>query len=253
MSAGAGSKGARDYDWAWISITQPAHETAGHHWLLIRRRINDGELAFYRCWSARAVPLRVLVRVAGTRWSSETCFQTGKTLGLDEPQVHRWHAWHRHVTLIMLAQAILTVIAARERGDRPAADQTVIPLTLPEIRRLFAKPSTNPPPDQPLADLVTLATPTPSTRPDQPLPPSRPTNPSTGIYITNPGCRTRRHGMNTPGPMSGATQLTAIRPESSPQLLVTSNLQPDGSRNSFAPVRKRNIAFGPYIIGDVLQ
>ncbi|MFG1914002.1 hypothetical protein [Micromonospora sp. NPDC048898] len=116
----------------------------GHHWLLIRRRISDGELAFYRRWSPQPVPLRVLVRVAGTRWSIETCFQPGKTISLDEPQVRRWHAWHRHVTLVMLAQVILTVIAAHERDDRPATDQRAIPLTLPEIRRLFAKLITTP-------------------------------------------------------------------------------------------------------------
>ncbi|NES17076.1 MULTISPECIES: IS701 family transposase [Micromonospora] len=142
LSAGAGSKGARDYDWAWIAITPPPDETNGQHSLLIRRRISDGELAFYRCWSARPAALRTLVRVAGTRWSIETCFQTGKSIGLDEPQVRRWHAWHRHVTLVMLAHAILTVIASRERAHRPA-DHELIPLTLPEIRRLFAKLITN--------------------------------------------------------------------------------------------------------------
>jgi SRSO17 transposase len=142
-SAGAGSKGDRDYDWAWIAITAPDDEAAGQHTLLIRRRISDGELAFYRCWSPRPVPLRVLVRVAGTRWRVETCFQTGKTIGLDEPQVRRWDSWYRHTTLVMLAHAILTVIAARERKNHVAADHTLIPLTLNEIRRLFAKLITN--------------------------------------------------------------------------------------------------------------
>jgi SRSO17 transposase len=137
ISAGAGSKGERDYDWAWIAITPPTGQTGGHHSLLVRRRISDGELAFYRCWSPRPVPLRVLVRVAGTRWTVETCFQTGKRVGLDEPQVRRWDSWYRHVTLVMLAHAILTVIAARER-DRHT-DPALIPLTLPEIRRLFAR------------------------------------------------------------------------------------------------------------------
>jgi hypothetical protein len=74
LSAGAGSKGDRDYDWAWIAITAPDGEAAGHHWLPIRRRISDGELAFYRCWSPRPVPLRALVKVAGIRWNVETCF-----------------------------------------------------------------------------------------------------------------------------------------------------------------------------------
>jgi len=143
LSAGAGSKGDRDYDWAWIDITAPDDEAAGQHTLLVRRRISDGELAFYRCWSSRPVPLRILVGVAGTRWSVETCFQTGKTIGLDEPQVRRWDSWYRHTTLVMLAHAILTVIAARERDGQPVTDQPRIPLTLNEIRRLFARFITN--------------------------------------------------------------------------------------------------------------
>lgn len=37
ISAGAGSKGERDYDWAWIAIIPPDDETGGHHSLLVRR------------------------------------------------------------------------------------------------------------------------------------------------------------------------------------------------------------------------
>jgi SRSO17 transposase len=148
ISAGPGSKGERYYDWAWITITPPAAETGaetgGCHSLLIRRRISDGELAFYRCWSPQPVPLHVLVRVAGTRWNVETCFQTAKRIGLDEPQVRRWDSWYRHTTLVMLAHAILTAIAARERDHHTgASDQTLIALTFNEIRRLFARLITN--------------------------------------------------------------------------------------------------------------
>jgi hypothetical protein len=39
----------------------------------------------------------------------------------------------------MLAHAILTVIAARERARPQPAGQQLIPLTVNEIRRLFAK------------------------------------------------------------------------------------------------------------------
>jgi hypothetical protein len=94
------------------------------------------------------VPLRTLVRVAGTRWNVETCFQTGKTIGLDEPQVRQWTSWYRHITLVMLAHAVLTVIAAHERdhhADTAAdpADRALIPLTFNEIRRLFTHLITN--------------------------------------------------------------------------------------------------------------
>jgi SRSO17 transposase len=73
-SAGEGAKGAREYDWAWVVITPPGDETVGHHWLLVRRSLSDGELGFYRCWSPAPVGLPTLVRVAGTRWCIETCF-----------------------------------------------------------------------------------------------------------------------------------------------------------------------------------
>jgi SRSO17 transposase len=143
-SAGDGAKGPRDYDWAWVAITPPDDEQAGHHWLLVRRRISDGELAFYRCWSPTPVALPTLVRVAGTRWRIETAFQTSKNAtGLDEHQVRRWDSWYRHTTLVMLAHAILTVIAARERARPQPTDTRLVPLSVNEIRRLFAKLATN--------------------------------------------------------------------------------------------------------------
>ena len=74
--AAAGAKGRREYDWAWVGLTPPADEQVGHHWLLVRRRICDGELAFYHCWAPTPVALPTLIRVAGTRWCIETTFQT---------------------------------------------------------------------------------------------------------------------------------------------------------------------------------
>jgi SRSO17 transposase len=137
-SAGDGAKGRRDYDWAWVAVTPPADEATGFHWLLIRRRIRDGELAFYRCHAPARVALPTLVRVAGTRWAIECCFQNAKgTVGLDQHQVRRWDSWHRYTTLVMLAAAILAAIAANER--RQAVEPGLIPLTVTEIRRLFAK------------------------------------------------------------------------------------------------------------------
>jgi SRSO17 transposase len=139
-SAGEGAKGPREYDWAWVAVTPPADEQVGHHWLLVRRSRSDGELAFYRCFSPRPVGLPTLVRVAGTRWCVETCFKTSKNAtGLDEHQVRRWDSWYRYTTLVMLAHAILTVIAARERARRRPDERELIPLTVNEIRRLFAK------------------------------------------------------------------------------------------------------------------
>jgi SRSO17 transposase len=139
LSAAAGAKGERDYDWAWITIVAPAGERSGQHALLVRRRISDGELAFYRCFSPRPVTLAALVRVAGIRWMIEECFQAGKgETGLDQHQVRRWKSWYRYTTLVMLAHAILTAIAVNTHTvDDP--DDALIPLTVNEIRHLFAK------------------------------------------------------------------------------------------------------------------
>jgi hypothetical protein len=74
----------------------------------------------------------------------ECCFQNAKgAVGLDQHQLRRWDSWHRYTTLVMLAHAILTVIAAHERDRHPAAVPGLIPLTVNEIRRLFAKLITN--------------------------------------------------------------------------------------------------------------
>jgi SRSO17 transposase len=133
-SAGPGAKGHRYYDWAWAAIDpgQP-----GHRHLLIRRSRQTGELAFYRCYAPRPVPLPVLVKVAGTRWSTEENFQAGKGLtGLDEHQVRRWDSWYRWTTLAMLALAFLSITAATEHASPPPDNQ--IPLTRNEIAALFA-------------------------------------------------------------------------------------------------------------------
>jgi SRSO17 transposase len=134
-SAGAGAKGHRYYDWAWVSIS-PGR--SGCHWLMIRRCRRTRELAFYRCYSPRPVPLATLVNVAGRRWTTEENFQAAKQLaGLDEHQVRRWVSWCRWTTLAMLACAFLTIAAAAEQA-RGAAPRGQVPLTRNEIAGLFA-------------------------------------------------------------------------------------------------------------------
>ena len=139
LSAGPGAKGPRWYDWALIEAADPAvTEGDGPHWLLIRRRISDGEYAFYRAHAPRPVPLAQLVRVAGSRWKVEDGFAGGKELAaLDEHQVRSWTSWHRWTILALLAHAFLSVLAAAQPGGSDPHDDLLIPLTRNEIRRLF--------------------------------------------------------------------------------------------------------------------
>ena len=122
-SAGDGAKGPRVYDWAAVDIL-PLREPGKGHWLLTRRSIaKPGELAYYVCFGPAGTTLEELVRVAGTRWAIDECFEEAKgEVGLDQYEVRRWDGWYRHITLAMLAQAYLGVIRhhALEQGEKGA-------------------------------------------------------------------------------------------------------------------------------------
>ena len=123
-SAGNGAKGPRVYDWAAVDI-RPLREPGKGYWLLARRSIaKPGELAYYVCFGPAGTSLEELVRVAGTRWAIEECFEEAKgEVGLDQYEVRRWDGWYRHATLAMLAHAYLAVIRqyALEQGEKGAA------------------------------------------------------------------------------------------------------------------------------------
>ena len=113
LSAGDGAKGPRVYDWARVALARPGWPGRGF-WLLVRRRLADGELAFYACFGPARTTLIELVRVAGVRWAVEECFQAAKDqVGLDHYQVRRYDAWYRHVTLVLVAQAFLAAVRAQ--------------------------------------------------------------------------------------------------------------------------------------------
>jgi SRSO17 transposase len=122
LSAGDGAKGPRVYAWARVAI-RPLREPGRGHWLLVRRSLADGELAFYVCYGPAGTTLAELVRVAGTRWMVECSFQQAKgEVGLDHYQVRRWDAWYRHITLAMLANAFLAAMRAPSVEATATAD-----------------------------------------------------------------------------------------------------------------------------------
>jgi SRSO17 transposase len=155
-STGKGSKGDRWYAWAWIGTASPQHQ------LLIRRHVQTGELAFHYCWvpEGQLLTKTRLIRAAGLRWPVEEGFEFGKDcFGLDQSQVRLYTSVARHTVLVMAALAICAVTAAllRDRTDTqapepvrpdqpPPADPGMIPLTVPEIKRLLAGTSITPRP-----------------------------------------------------------------------------------------------------------
>lgn len=147
MSAGEGAKGPRLYDWGKV----PLFRLGGEGWnqaLLVRRRISqEKELASYVVFAPAETSLAELVRVAGSRWSIEECLESAKGEGgLDQYEGRRWEGGYRYITLALVAHAYLALLRHQaeeaggkgERSDEGASDG-LLPLTLPEVRRLLGE------------------------------------------------------------------------------------------------------------------
>jgi SRSO17 transposase len=127
LSAGDGTKGARLHDWAYLELADidaaDYDEERSGLWtrgLLIRRHIADGELAFFTTWCPAGTTVDTLVRVEGHRWAIEDSFETAKNeLGLDHNETRSWHGWHRHVSLVMLAFAMMAAIRYKANQATP--------------------------------------------------------------------------------------------------------------------------------------
>jgi SRSO17 transposase len=130
LSAGEGTKGERLYDWAYCELADLEAADFEASWtgswtrgLLIRRHLSDGELAFFTTWCPAGTGIATLVSVEGRRWAIEDAFETAKTeLGLDHNETRSWHGWHRHVSLVMLAFAMMA--AVRHRANRTPPPKT---------------------------------------------------------------------------------------------------------------------------------
>jgi SRSO17 transposase len=127
LSAGAGAKGERLFDWAYLELADleaaEYNQTLSGLWtrgLLIRRNIADGDLAFFTIWCPVGTGMETLVAVEGRRWAIEDGFETAKNeLGLDHNETRSWHGWHRHVSLVMLAFAMLAAIRHKANTSAP--------------------------------------------------------------------------------------------------------------------------------------
>jgi SRSO17 transposase len=141
LSAGAGTKGERLHDWAYCELADlAAAEYDGSRsglWtrgLLIRKNIADGALAFFSTWCPTGADIATLVRVEGHRWAIEDGFETAKNeLGLDHNETRSWHGWRRHVSLVMLAFAMMAAIRHRANATPP-------PKSIPTLQRKLKQP-----------------------------------------------------------------------------------------------------------------
>ena len=128
LSAGSGTKGPRLFDWAYLPLaTLPADaldaaldQSVWTRGLLVRRSLSDGSFSYFTTWCPAGTPVQTLVAVEGRRWAIEDAFETAKTeLGLAHNESRSWHGWHRHVSLVMLAFAMLARVRRLANGAPP--------------------------------------------------------------------------------------------------------------------------------------
>ncbi|MHB0859394.1 MAG: IS701 family transposase [Anaerolineae bacterium] len=112
-----GEQGERLYDWAALRVVESQDDLPGQEvWLLARRSVADPtELAYYLAHAPADTPLGELARVAAQRYVVEQCLEEAKgETGLDEYEVRRWDSWHRHITLAIMAYALLGWLRYRQ-------------------------------------------------------------------------------------------------------------------------------------------
>ena len=143
LSMSQGTKGPRLFDWVAVPVLH-RWEDDGHHWLLIRRSpTSPNEKAYYFVFAPKGATLQEMVKAIGARWHIEEDFEGSKDIGLDQYEVRHWTGWYRHMTLVMLAHAFLTVMCTQDQTSVPNASSPLpalveAPLTVPEVRHLLA-------------------------------------------------------------------------------------------------------------------
>ena len=122
LSAGAGSKGERLFDWLRLALFDNPEVPGFKRFLLIRRsRSHPDDLTPYLCFAPAETSLSQLVQVAGTRWQVEQAFEMAKQeVGLADYELRSFQGWYRHITLACLAHAFLAVL--RLQGLDPLDD-----------------------------------------------------------------------------------------------------------------------------------
>jgi hypothetical protein len=120
----AGDSGERrPWEWACLELAADPEKGMGR-WLLVRRSTDDpDDLGFYQAYGPEDAPVEELVRVCQERWAIEVAFEEAKVeTGMDHHEVRKWEAWHRYVTLCLLAHAFLVVTCLAARSEEVGSE-----------------------------------------------------------------------------------------------------------------------------------
>jgi len=114
--------------WLCVTLSEECADGMGR-WLLIRRDAEDPSAdAYWLAYGPAGTTEAELVRVRDARWQIEECFAQAKgEVGMDQYEVRTWTAWHRFVTLCLLAHAYLAVVRSAARDDENAEKGAILP------------------------------------------------------------------------------------------------------------------------------
>jgi len=123
-SVGQGVQGERCALWACLPLSD-ACPAGKRRWLLLQQDLEDPtDRAYYLAFGPADTTEAALLRVCGCRWQIEEGFAQAKgEVGLDQYEVRTWTAWHRFVTLCLLAHAYLVVTRCAANAEAPAAEK----------------------------------------------------------------------------------------------------------------------------------
>lgn len=126
MSVGAGTKGPRVFDRAALTINHP-HAKAWQRFLRLRRsRSRAAEITGYPVFGPAETTREEMARIAGRRRALEESFAQSKSeVALDQYEVRSWVGRYRHMTLAMVAQALLAKSRARLFAKPAASEKTL--------------------------------------------------------------------------------------------------------------------------------
>lgn len=123
-SVGHGVQGERCSLWACLPLSD-ACPAGTRRWLLLQQDVEDAtDRAYHLAAGPTDTPVEELLRVCGSRWQIEEGFAQAKgEVGLDQYEVRTWAAWHRFITLCLLAHAYLAVTRATATAEEHTAEK----------------------------------------------------------------------------------------------------------------------------------
>ncbi len=124
---GRGTKGPLEARFAALRVHIP--KSRRERWLLCQESLIDGERQYYVSNLPPDTPLKILVRIARSRWAIEVQYRDLKSeLGLDHFEGRSYPGWHHHAVLAAMTFNFLQLERRRRSDPLP---------TFPAIRDLM--------------------------------------------------------------------------------------------------------------------